>query len=122
MPSISKTARALASEERPPTALLIQYFPDAEQISELNVTPEIAQNALKALHACHTSYVLHGDVHRRNILVLPGGRVVWIDFDHSECAPVRAKVRSIFLDELKEGWDYMYDRLVSHQCELQCNF
>ncbi|EKM52966.1 uncharacterized protein PHACADRAFT_30086 [Phanerochaete carnosa HHB-10118-sp] len=113
LPSLSKSARSLESEENPPKALLIEYFAGAQPLSERAITPQMAQRALRALYACHVAFVMHQDIHRRNILLCPGGRVVWIDFDHAECASEDTSGRRIFFKELKEGWDYIYDRLLT---------
>lgn len=57
-PSISEKTRALAGDEPPPKAILIEYFSDAERLSQCNITPEVAQAALRALHLIHTAYVV----------------------------------------------------------------
>lgn len=112
LPSVSKSARALHDEEAPPKGILIEYFSDAVRLSHSTVTEEIAITALEALHHVHTAYVEHGDIHRRNILLLPGGRVVWIDFDGSATARNEEVRRQDLFLELMQGWSYMYGRLV----------
>ncbi|EKM52945.1 uncharacterized protein PHACADRAFT_30068 [Phanerochaete carnosa HHB-10118-sp] len=98
LPAASDTVCALPNEELPPKGILIEYFANAERLSHQNITPEVAQAALRALNAVHTGNVLHGDVHQRNILLLPDRRVVWIDFDCSCCDLVR---------ELRDAWSYV---------------
>lgn len=94
-------------------AIVLEYFPDAENLSIHNVTREIAEKAFKALYAIHTAYVRHNDVHCRNILVLPDGRVVWIDFDNARCPSLHNVTRFSLFQEFREGWDYMYMTMVS---------
>lgn len=110
---ISDAVRALPSEERPPKAILIEYFEEAERLSHRTVTPKIAQAALRALYDIHAASVRHGDVHLRNILLLPGKRVVWIDFDSSCCVNGGRVLRQDLVTELRDAWSYMYHRLVS---------
>ncbi|EKM52953.1 uncharacterized protein PHACADRAFT_98583 [Phanerochaete carnosa HHB-10118-sp] len=110
---VSDTVRALPNEELPPKGILIEYLANAERLSHRNITPEIAQAALRALNVVHTGNVLHGDVHQRNILLLPDKRVVWIDFDCSCCVSSRRLMRQDFVRELRDAWSYFYERLVS---------
>jgi hypothetical protein len=112
VPSISDSAKALASENCPLNGILLEYLPDAERLTEQNITSDIAVQAMKALRGIHTAYVRHGDVHRRNIMLVKGERVVWIDFDCSMCPSNRNfYLQEMFL-ELSEAWDYIYGRLV----------
>ncbi|EKM52936.1 uncharacterized protein PHACADRAFT_147234 [Phanerochaete carnosa HHB-10118-sp] len=113
LPLVSDVVRALSSEERPPKDILIEYFANAERLSYRNITSEIAQVALRALHAINAANVIHGDVHRRNILLLPDKRVIWIDFDCSSCVSSGHLMRQDFLRELRDAWSYMYEELVS---------
>lgn len=113
LPDISETAVSLKDEVNPPKGILIEFFVDAEGLSERNITKEVARNAMKALQAVHAAYVQHDDIHRRNILVLPGGRVVWIDFDKSDNPRSGELYRQTLLRELENAWLYIYRRVVS---------
>ncbi|GJE84566.1 hypothetical protein PsYK624_006420 [Phanerochaete sordida] len=96
-----------------PKGILIEYFPDAQVLSTRNVTRELAEKAVPSLYAIHAAYVLHGDVQQHNILLLPDGRVIWIDFDSSMCgSDPRLHRHNLFL-ELQGGWSIFYRRLVS---------
>lgn len=108
----------LEYDDDPPHALLLEYFEDAETISFRNVSIEIADTALRHLRDIHTAYVLHGDLDGDNILLLPDGRVVWVDFDSSETLPRRLRhslesPRITFLDEMELGWGLFYNDYVS---------
>ncbi|KIP05252.1 hypothetical protein PHLGIDRAFT_36520 [Phlebiopsis gigantea 11061_1 CR5-6] len=106
-------ATTLEDDERPPTGILLEYLEDAERVSLENVTEEVAEKALRGLCDVHAAYVSHGDVHRRNVLVLPDGRVAWIDFDNSACASDSRIWRQHFIEELKRCWGYFYGQLLS---------
>lgn len=113
-------------------AIILEYFPNAEPLSIYNITRQIAEQAFRGLHAIHTAYVQHNNIHRDHIRVLQDGRVVWIDFDKAWC-PSQNKVaassvsqgskgegqdqhevtRLSLFQELNQGWDYMYQTMVS---------
>ena len=96
-----------------PHAILMEFFDNAARVSIDNVTEQIADAGMKALYDIHRSYVSHGDVHERNILVLPDGRVVWIDFDRSAAPknlPTMSRLRLLY--EAAEGWGLFYQDLV----------
>ena len=114
LPNLTNIATSLKDEETPPKGILIEYFIGAENLTERNITKGIACKALKALYEIHTAYVCHMDIHRRNILLLPDGRVVWIDFDTSVCVSDEDESieRVDLLKELGQGWTYLYARLV----------
>ncbi|GJE84688.1 hypothetical protein PsYK624_007640 [Phanerochaete sordida] len=95
-----------------PRAIMLEFFPDADIMSIKNVTMSIAEKAFRALHDIHKAYVEHGDVHRRNILLLPDERVVWVDFDNSRTASSRKLTRSDLYEELMQGWEYMYMSMI----------
>lgn len=96
-----------------PKGILLEYFPDAQIMSIHNVTYDLGEKAVRSLYAIHAAHVLHGDVNRRNILLLPDGRVVWIDFDSSLCASdPQLQRRDLFL-ELQGGWSVFFRQLVS---------
>lgn len=103
----------------PPRALLLEYFEDAQPVSFRNATIDIADTALRHLHAIHTAYILHGDINGRNILLLPDGRVVWTDFDSALTLSLRRRVhrheppRATFVDELSLCWSLFYNSYVS---------
>ncbi|KAJ3553829.1 hypothetical protein NM688_g3409 [Phlebia brevispora] len=86
----------LLDDRRPPKALLLEYLSDAQQVSISNVTPKIAEAALRALYEIHAS-------------------LVWIDFDESTCGSEKffkkKLTRSALLFELAQGWSLFYQSL-----------
>lgn len=122
--------RPIRQTGHPPKALLLEYFADAQRLTIFNLTYEYADAALKALRRIHASYVLHCDIARRNILLLPNGRVVWVDFDHSVCmsrlyTPVRRfpaprVTRQTLLGELETGWALFYNDMVCVRIKAPC--
>ena len=113
LPSQVDTARIMRNSETTPRGILLEYFPDAQPFSIQNVTYELAEQAARALYFVHAAYVMHGDINRRNVLLLSGGRVVWVDFNFSMCASDSRLTREDLFTEFKEGWDAFYMRLVS---------
>ena len=116
LPGLASAWRGMRDDPSLPKALLLEYFPDAAQLSIDNVTSAVAQKVCRALYAVHACYVMHNDVNRRNILVLPDERVVWVDFDASWTArqsenepPLR---RQYLMKEFTRGWAHCYVDLV----------
>lgn len=85
------------SEPCAPNAIMLEYIPDAEMISEENITTQRIQNFLYGIKEIHKSLVRHDDVAPRNMLVVNGDpeKVVWIDFD-------RARTSNTLSDSEKE--------------------
>ena len=44
----------------------------------------LSQKLMKALELIHKAGVLHGDLHKHNILVTPSGQIFILDFDGSK--------------------------------------
>lgn len=116
VPDITDEARDLYRYDRPVRGIVLEYFPEAERLSQQNVTEKIADNAMRGLYALHSAYVRHCDVDYRNILVLPGERVVWIDFNFAvcPCGGITCR-RQELLTELSELWSTLYQQLVSER-------
>lgn len=94
----------------------------------ITVTEEAAQSALRALVAIHACYVRHCDIERRNMLLLPGNRIVWVDFDYAKTPefgpkpmaiggriPKGVRCRQDLLWEVGETWALFYTELVRHR-------
>lgn len=114
LPDLSDRARAMLRSGEPPRGILLEYFADAVQLNVSNVTETLADNALRGLYKIHASYVLHCDVHPRNILVLPGDRVVWVDFNFSRNASGDWYLpRQRLFYEFGRAWALFYQQLVS---------
>ena len=113
LPDISDAARLMRRVKEPPQAVVLEYFPDAAQLTIDNVTEKLADAALRGLYEVHSAYVMHGDIDGRNILVLPDDRVVWVDFNHSR-TPESAQrcARQHIFEELGRCWSEMYQELV----------
>lgn len=111
---------SLKKNRRRPKALLLEYLSPVERLSVQNITPTIADTALRALCTIHSAFVRHGDIETRNILLLPEGRVVWVDFDNAK-TPLEDNptlTRQMLMDELADGWSLFYTSLVSVVYEL----
>src|SRR6266481_3206452 len=67
------------SDAKPLKALVLEFLPDATRMTLRTITPQRAKDAMNGLDVIHRAHVLHGDVHPRNLMALPEGRVVWVD-------------------------------------------
>lgn len=85
VPDNTAEACLLARYDRPIGGIVLEYFPEAQRLSHDSVTEKVADNALRGLYALHSAYVRHCDVDLRNILVLPGERVLSVDFIFAVC-------------------------------------
>ncbi|KAI0791227.1 hypothetical protein C8Q75DRAFT_732352 [Abortiporus biennis] len=81
----SSKMQSRLDDRRPPKALIFDYIHNIEPISHLNITDKVVQSTLMNLYEIHRSNVYHGVIAARNIMVLPGERVMWFDFDHANC-------------------------------------
>ena len=113
LPNQEQDARVMRACEPRPYAILLEYLPDAEQMDTTNVTEKLADIAMRGLYDLHAAYVLHCDVHRRNILVLPGDRVVWVDFNNAKVPSGKLTFRrQEFMYEMELAWTRFYEELV----------
>lgn len=64
-----------------PQAILLEYLLESERLSCLNYSQELIHHAVHGLEAIHKAFVHHRDIHPRHMLVIPGGKIVWVDFD-----------------------------------------
>lgn len=93
-------------------ALVLEYLEGAQPVTTHNITIDIADKALRGLCDIHAALVLHSDTETKgNLLLLPEGRVVWLDFDSSCCGPATTRNRLMY--ELARCWIYFYRTLVS---------
>ncbi|EJP61760.1 chitin synthase [Beauveria bassiana ARSEF 2860] len=70
----------------PPSALIIEYIPDANKIDLDNFTQDNMDRLCAILAEFHNIGLLHGDPYPRNMMVVQGtprDRVFWLDFDSS---------------------------------------
>ncbi|KAI0666369.1 hypothetical protein C8Q78DRAFT_1197780 [Trametes maxima] len=111
------------SDGHPALALIIEYLPNAEVLTEENATPEIADLTLRAFARIHGCYVCHRDAWGSgNILLVkdtgPDGdhvRVVVIDFDHAQDASKGTLCGWEMLQELTSLWNLFYAYIFPEQ-------
>ncbi|KAI0644120.1 hypothetical protein C8Q79DRAFT_1011914 [Trametes meyenii] len=108
----------VAYRSRTVHGLVFDDLGGAEVLSITNVTYQVADKALRALHEIHHAYVLQGAPMSGSILVGKGDsdeeRVVWVNFSVSSCPENNANdvTRAGLLDELARGWSLLYARLI----------
>jgi tRNA A-37 threonylcarbamoyl transferase component Bud32 len=78
--------RMFLKDEYPPSAILLEYIPDMQQLHWTNYTKERMGNFVNGLEQIHHAWVEHSDVHPRNMMVVDGDpeRAIWIDFDRAQ--------------------------------------
>lgn len=92
----------------------MEYFPDAENLSDKNITFALSENAMRGICSIHECYVVHNDIAERNCLVVSDNRVVWVDFDISFTpVPGRVPKRAYYWLEVDAVWELLYRREVS---------
>ena len=100
-------------DPKPLNALVLEFLVHASKMTLRCITLQRAEDAMEALKTIHRAHVAHGDIHPRNLLVLPEGRVVWIDFDSASTWPYyRSTSLLSFQDDLALSWYWLYQRLV----------
>ncbi|GJE92046.1 hypothetical protein PsYK624_081990 [Phanerochaete sordida] len=110
-----KDLQKMVRKGRMPKGILLEYFPDAKTLTYKNATEELGQAACRALSAIHAAYVLHGDISDRNLLIIPNGRVVWVDFNSAQCASDPKLTRLDLISEFHMGWDKFYMELLPNR-------
>lgn len=73
---------------------------------------------LRAMGSIHACSVLHCDVHAGNILVTPSGRVMLLDFGHSE-HPAAAQDLAGEFRRLETILSFQWPHMLLRQCELR---
>ncbi|RDX46411.1 hypothetical protein OH76DRAFT_1485488 [Lentinus brumalis] len=92
--------------------LVLEFFTGSAVLSSENITPALAEIALKALYAVHNTYVKHGAVKRQNVVVMPAvNRVAWVGFDCATVPENEPLSRQDLLAELAEGWSMLYEHV-----------
>ena len=117
-----KSIERMGLQGRGAYALVLEYLVDAQPITSHNITIDIADKALRGLREIHAAFVGHYDTDGKgNILLLPGDRVVWIDFDFSCCGS--SATRGYLRYELAKCWSYFYNVLVCAPVSpLMCSY
>jgi hypothetical protein len=70
-----------ANDDSHPRAILLEHLPDAERLNCVNYSEDLIRSAVDGIQEIHSAFVHHRDVYPKNMLVAPGGRIVWVDFD-----------------------------------------
>ncbi|KAL3468845.1 serine/threonine protein kinase [Aspergillus californicus] len=72
-----------ARDKLKPSAILLEYLPNAEPLNCVNYSVALYPQAIERLKEIHRAGVLHRDLYPRNLLLVRGNpdRLVWIDFD-----------------------------------------
>ncbi|KAH9895875.1 hypothetical protein C8Q73DRAFT_643503 [Cubamyces lactineus] len=91
--------------------LVLEDLAGAQCLSIHNISLDIGEAALRALHVLHSMHILHGNPEKGNVLVFPETkRVAWVGFSHAVCQGLITK-QALFA-ELAEGWAFIYQRLI----------
>ncbi|CAL1698033.1 unnamed protein product [Somion occarium] len=93
-------------------ALLFEHIDGLVPLSVKDVTTDIAEAALKALCGVHAAHVLHGDIRRQNMHLLPDGRVVWTGFGAAKSASHHPLRRQDFWNEAASAWTLLYSKML----------
>lgn len=74
------------NHEEPPSAILIEFIPNAARIELKNFSQPNIDKLCQILREFHDIGLLHGDPYPRNMMVVQGppDRVFWLDFDSSQ--------------------------------------
>ncbi|KAF4209771.1 hypothetical protein CNMCM8927_004974 [Aspergillus lentulus] len=64
-----------------PRAIVLEYFPEAERLNCLNYSDDLFRSAVDGIREIHEALIHHHDVYPKNMLVVSGTKLVWIDFD-----------------------------------------
>ncbi|KAJ5728600.1 kinase-like domain-containing protein [Penicillium malachiteum] len=72
-----------ARDKLKPSAILLEYLPNAECLNCVNYSDALYAHAPEGLKEIHSAGVHHRDIYPRNMLLVHGNtdRLVWIDFD-----------------------------------------
>jgi hypothetical protein len=68
-------------DEFQPRAIILEYLPNAEELNCVNYSDDLYRYALDGIKEIHKAHVHHQDIYPKNMLVVSGSRIVWIDFD-----------------------------------------
>lgn len=64
-----------------PRAIVLEYLPAAEKLNCVNYSDELFRYAVEGIKEIHRALIHHHDIYPKNMLVVSGSRIVWIDFD-----------------------------------------
>lgn len=75
--------KSFLNDEFHPRAIFFEYLPDAEKLNCVNYAEGLFDSAIEGIRGIHSAHIHHHDIYPRNMLVVGGSRIVWIDFDVS---------------------------------------
>ncbi|PYI18513.1 hypothetical protein BO99DRAFT_164166 [Aspergillus violaceofuscus CBS 115571] len=64
-----------------PRAIILEYLPAAERLNCVNYSDDLFRYAVDGIKQIHKALIPHHDIYPKNLLVVSGSRIVWIDFD-----------------------------------------
>lgn len=70
-----------ADDKHQPSAILLGYLPCAERLNCENYSEYLFRYAVEGINQIHNAFVHHHDIYPKNMLVVCGTRIVWVDFD-----------------------------------------
>lgn len=105
--------RAFVEDEYRPTAILLEYIPNMEELHWSNYTEKRMRNFVDGMKEIHGALIEHSDVYPRNMMIVKGDpeRAIWIDFD-------RAQTFQGPLTQLQEEWIAFEKLLVEEIAEF----
>lgn len=83
---------AFENDKQKPSAILLEYLPEAEPLTKNNIREGFVQLGLDGLEKIHAAGVIHNDPYPDNVVVSED-RLVWIDFDTAIVFPEGRKKR-----------------------------
>ncbi|CAI7622877.1 unnamed protein product [Penicillium pancosmium] len=68
-------------DKHKPRVIFLEYLSESERLNCLNYSQDLICHAVQGLKEIHNAFVHHRDIYPKHMLVVPGGRIVWVDFD-----------------------------------------
>ncbi|KAJ5490231.1 hypothetical protein N7453_011056 [Penicillium expansum] len=75
------TFQHISNDRFQPRAILLEYLPSAERLNCVNYSEDLFHYAVEGIKEIHDALVHHHDIYPKNMLVVSGKRIVWIDYD-----------------------------------------
>jgi tRNA A-37 threonylcarbamoyl transferase component Bud32 len=109
--------RRFLDEERPPSAIFLEYIPNMVTILPEHYTKERVESMMRGIRQIHKALVLHFDSYPRNIKVFENDpeQVIWIDFDRVQTydADTITERNKTLIEEEEEDVHLFAESLVS---------
>ena len=70
-----------SKDKHKPRAIFLEYLSESERLNCLNYSQDLIQDAVQGLEAIHKAFVHRRDIYPKHMLVVPGGKIVWVGFD-----------------------------------------